>query len=75
MQKRKRLVLQRERLRNLTPIQLRGVAGGEPDTASIDGLCDSIVACDPGTQNTVNTITLNTLNTITLNTIDNTIIF
>ncbi len=73
MQKRKRLVLQRERLRNLTPIQLRGVAGGEPDTASQDGLCDSIVACAPVTQNTLNTI--NTVNTLTLNTIDNTIIF
>jgi hypothetical protein len=73
MQKRKRLVLLRERLRNLTPLQLRGVAGGEPDTASQDGLCDSIVACAPGTQNTLNT--LNTITALTLNTIDDTIIF
>ena len=73
MQNRKRLVLQRERLRNLSPIQLRRAAGGEPDTASMDGLCDSIVACAPGTLNTLNT--LNTINTITLNTIDTTIIF
>lgn len=73
MQK-KRLVLRRERLRNLNPIQLRSVAGGEPDTASQDGLCDSLVACDPGTENTINTgNTLNTVNTITLNIVDNTI--
>jgi hypothetical protein len=71
MQK-KHLVLRRERLRNLTPLQLRGVAGGEPDTASMDGLCDSIVACAPVTQNTLDTLA--TINTLTLNTIDNTIV-
>jgi hypothetical protein len=73
MQKSKHLVLQRERLRNLTPIQLGRVAGGEPNTASLDGLCDSIVACEPGPFNTLNTV--NTVDTMTLNTLDNTVSF
>jgi hypothetical protein len=65
MQKSKHLVLQRERLRR--------VAGGEPNTASFDGLCDSIVACEPGPFNTLNTV--NTVDTVTLNTLVNTVSF
>jgi len=38
----------------------------------MDGLCDSIVACAPVTQNTLDTLA--TINTLTLNTIDNTIV-
>jgi hypothetical protein len=49
------------------------VAGGEPNTASLDGLCDSIVACEPGPFNTLNTV--NTVDAMTLNTFDNTVSF
>ena len=75
MRKTKRLVLSRERLRNLTPEGLGRVLGGEPGDDSLDGLCNSFdcntltngnnLFTNAFTNTLTNTLTNNLVNTVT----------
>jgi hypothetical protein len=75
MRKTRRLVLSRERLRNLTPDGLGRVLGGEPGDYSLNDLCNSF-DCNTlinGTNAFTNTFT-NTLTDNLTNTIANTLV-
>jgi hypothetical protein len=69
MRKTNRLVLSRERLRNLTPDRLGRVLGGEPGGESINDPCNSF---DCNTLTLTNTFTNALTNTFT-NTFPNTL--
>ncbi len=60
MQKSKRLVLSRERLRNLTPDSLGRVLGGEPTGDSFNELCNSL-ECNTLLNGITNTFTITNL--------------
>jgi len=75
MRKTKRLVLSRERLRNLTPEGLGRVRGGEPGDDSLNDLCNSFdcnnltngnnLFTNAFTNTLSNTLTNNLLNMVT----------
>ena len=74
MRKTKRLVLSRERLRNLTPDRLGRVLGGEPVDDTLNELCNSF-DCNTlinGNNLFTNTFT-NTLNNTLTNNLVNTV--
>ena len=70
MRKTKRLVLSRERLRNLTPDGLGRVVGGDPGDDSLDGLCNSF---DCNTLTNGNNLFTNAFTNTLTNTLSNTL--
>ncbi len=75
MRKTKRLVLSRERLRNLTPGQLGRALGGQFNNQSLNGLCNSLecntlTLTNLTTDTTTNTATNTATNVLTNNLVD-----